>query len=65
MTSLAAAPDGRPDDYVAPDYDVLADSPILAGVDLATTEFPVAGITHDWTYLGRAEVGRRRSVAAG
>ena len=55
MTSLAAAPGGRPNDYVAPDYDILADSPILAGVDLATTEFPVAGITHYWTYLGRAE----------
>jgi predicted metalloprotease with PDZ domain/cyclophilin family peptidyl-prolyl cis-trans isomerase len=55
MTSLAAAPGGRPNDYVAPDYDILADSPILAGVDLATTEFSVAGITHYWTYLGRAD----------
>jgi predicted metalloprotease with PDZ domain/cyclophilin family peptidyl-prolyl cis-trans isomerase len=55
MTSLDAAPGGRPNDYVAPDYDILADSPILAGVDLATTEFAVAGITHYWTYLGRAD----------
>jgi predicted metalloprotease with PDZ domain len=55
MTSLDAAKDGRPHHYVAPDYDVLADSPILAGVDLSTTEFTVGGIKHYWTYLGRAE----------
>src|SRR4051812_32925943 len=55
MTSLDAAPDGRPNHYDAPDYDILADSPILAGVDLATTEFAVDGIRHFWTYLGRAD----------
>jgi predicted metalloprotease with PDZ domain len=53
-TSMTAAPDGRPNHYVAPDYDVLADSPILAGADLTTTTFTVRGITHDWTYLGHA-----------
>src|SRR6185295_17987387 len=41
--------------YFAPDYDTLADSPILAGVDLATTAFTVGGIKHYWTYLGKAE----------
>ena len=55
MTSLDAAPGGRANDYVARDYDVLADSPILAGADLTTTEFTVDGIKHDWTYLGHAE----------
>ena len=54
MTSLDAAPDGKPNHYVAPDYDILADSPILAG-DLSTTEFTVGGIKHYWTYLGKAE----------
>lgn len=54
-TSLDAAPDGKPNHYTAPDYDVLADSPILAGVDLTTSAFTVGGIEHDWTYLGRAE----------
>ena len=54
MTALAAAPDGRPNHYVAPDYDVLADSPILTGVDLTTTVFRVRGVTHYWTYLGHA-----------
>lgn len=54
MTSLDAAPDGRQNHYAAPDYDILADSPILAGVDLATTEFAVEGIKHFWTYLGAA-----------
>lgn len=55
MTSLDAAKDGRPNHYAAPDYDVLVDSPILAGVDLVTTPFTVSGIRHYWTYLGRAE----------
>ena len=55
MTSLDAAPDGAPNHYVAPNYDVLADSPILAGTDLISTRFTAAGITHYWTYLGKAE----------
>ena len=54
MTSLDAAADGRQNHYTAPDYDILADSPILAGVDLSTTEFTVGRIRHFWTYLGRA-----------
>ena len=29
VTSLAAAPDGRPNEYSAPDYDVFADAPIV------------------------------------
>jgi predicted metalloprotease with PDZ domain len=55
MTSLEAARDGKPNHYLAPDYDVLADSPILAGVDLTTTDFAVGGIRHHWTTLGPAE----------
>src|SRR5262249_1954889 len=55
MTSLDTSSDGKPNHYVAPDYDILADSPILAGVDLSITEFDVAGIKHYWTYLGQAE----------
>ena len=55
MTSLDAAIGGKPNDYVAPNYDVLADSPILAGADLTTSEFTVDGIRHYWTYLGQAE----------
>jgi len=55
MTGLDPSSDGRPDHYAAPDYDVLADAPILAGVELHTTSFTVGGIKHDWTYLGQAE----------
>jgi predicted metalloprotease with PDZ domain len=55
MTSLDASSDGKANHYVAPDYDILADSPILAGVDLSTTEFTVGGVKHYWTYLGKAE----------
>ena len=55
MTSLDAASDRKPNHYSAPDYDTLADSPILAGVDLFTTPFTVGGIQHYWTYLGKAE----------
>ena len=45
MTSLDAAPDGLPNHYVAPDYDILADSPIVAGM-LDIHEFDVAGTRH-------------------
>jgi predicted metalloprotease with PDZ domain len=55
MTSLDASSDGKPNHYVAPDYDILADSPILTGTTLSTTEFTVGGIKHYWTYLGKAE----------
>ena len=63
MTSLDPAPDKQPNHYEAPDYDVLADSPILAGVDLATTPFTVGGVTHYWTYLGNAEWDGDKAVA--
>ena len=64
MTSLDAARDGAPNHYVAPDYDVLADSPILAGVDLVSTPFTVNGVQHYWTYLGKAEWDGPRVAAA-
>jgi predicted metalloprotease with PDZ domain len=62
MTSLDAAADGKPNHYIAPDYDVLVDSPILAGADLTTTEFTVDGIRHYWTYLGHAEWGADKAI---
>jgi len=55
MTSLEPASDQKPNHYVAPNYDILADSPILAGTDLTSTKFVVGGITHYWTYLGNGE----------
>jgi len=64
MTSLDAASDGKPNHYVAPDYDILADSPILAGVDLSITPFTVGGINHFWTYLGKAEWDGAKVAAA-
>jgi predicted metalloprotease with PDZ domain len=64
MTSLDAASDGQANHYTAPDYDVLADSPILAGVDLSTTEFTVGGVKHYWVWLGQAEwAGDKVTVA--
>jgi predicted metalloprotease with PDZ domain len=64
MTSLDAARDGAPNHYVAPDYDILADSPILAGADLSVTPFTVGGIAHYWTYLGKAEWDGAKVAAA-
>ena len=64
MTSLDASSDGQPNHYVAPDYDILADSPILAGVDLSITEFDISGIKHYWTYLGQAEWDGAKVAAA-
>ena len=55
MTSLDPAGDGKPNHYVAPDYDILADSPILASADISTAPFTVGGIQHYWTYFQKAE----------
>jgi predicted metalloprotease with PDZ domain len=45
MTALDAVGDRRPFHYRAPDYDVLVDSPIVAGV-LSVHQFEVAGSMH-------------------
>jgi predicted metalloprotease with PDZ domain len=45
MTGLEAAPGAKPHHYRAADYDMLVDSPILAG-NLAVTEFDVGGSRH-------------------
>ncbi|MPZ17511.1 MAG: PDZ domain-containing protein [Luteitalea sp.] len=45
QTSLPAAPEGTPHHYVAPDFDTLVDSPIVAG-NPAVYEFEVAGKKH-------------------
>ena len=55
VTSLDASKDGQRNHFVAPDYDILADSPILAGEVMSTSEFVVGGTKHYWTYLGQAE----------
>jgi predicted metalloprotease with PDZ domain len=44
-TSLLSSPDGNPNHYVAPDYDALVDSPIIAA-HLSIHEFKVDGIPH-------------------
>ena len=54
-TSLAAAPDGAKNHFVAPNYDVLADSPILDGTHVSIAGFTVDGVSHRWAYLGDAE----------
>ncbi|MEZ5318385.1 MAG: hypothetical protein R2752_13375 [Vicinamibacterales bacterium] len=63
-TSLDPAPDGLPNHYVAPDYDTLADAPILAGVDLSVTRFTAGGIPHEWVWLGPAEWDGAKAAAA-
>jgi predicted metalloprotease with PDZ domain len=45
MTGLAGAPDGVPHHYLAPDYDTLVDSPILAG-NPVVHQFDVDGLPH-------------------
>lgn len=64
MTSLDAAPDGKPNHFVAPNYDILADSPILAGVHMSSAEFVVGGNKHYWVYLGQAEWDAEKAAAA-
>ena len=61
MTSLDAASDGLPNRYRAPDYDTLADSPIVAG-SLIVNDFDVHGSKHYVVDAG--EVGRWDSKRA-
>jgi predicted metalloprotease with PDZ domain len=53
MTGLPAAPGGAPHHYVAPDFDTLVDSPIVAG-NPAVYEFSVKGVPH---YLVNVDEG--------
>src|SRR5204863_616602 len=45
MSGLEAAPDGKPHHYLAPDFDTLVDTPIVAG-NLAVNDFTVDGSHH-------------------
>ena len=63
-TSLDPAPDGQPNHFIAPDYDILADSPILAGVHMSSAEFTVGGVKHSWVYLGDAEWDAKTAAEA-
>src|SRR5712671_1652052 len=50
-TGLAKAKDGKPHHYTAPDYDWLADSPIVAGT-IRTDRFDVLGSHHEIASFG-------------
>lgn len=54
-TALDAHPGGTPHRYVAPDFDTLVDSPIMAG-DLARHEFAVAGVPHAIVSFGEGPI---------
>lgn len=63
MTGLDDAPNGIPNHFRADDYDMLVDSPIVAG-DLIVNEFEVGGIGHYVVDAG--DIGQwdsRRSAA--
>ena len=45
ITGMPSAPDGRPNHYLAPDFDTLVDSPIVAG-NPVVHQFAVAGKPH-------------------
>ena len=62
VTSLDNASDGKPNHFVAPNYDVLADSPILAGTHMSSAELTVGGVRHRWAYLGDAEWGADKAA---
>jgi predicted metalloprotease with PDZ domain len=62
-TSLAPAPDRQPNHFVAPNYDVLADSPILDGTHLTLAAVTVDGVRHRWAYLGDSEWGADSAAA--
>ena len=62
-TSLDAAPDHHVNHFVAPDYDVLADSPILDGTHLTSASVTVGGVRHRWADLGDAALGADSAIA--
>jgi len=62
-TSLDAAPDRHVNHFVAPDYDVLADSPILDGTHLTSASVTIGGVTHRWADLGEAAFGADSAIA--
>jgi predicted metalloprotease with PDZ domain len=55
MTGLPAAKGGAPHHYVAPDFDTLVDSPIVAG-NPAVYEFTVMGVPHYLVNIGEGGV---------
>jgi predicted metalloprotease with PDZ domain len=55
VSGLAAPPGGAPNTFVAPDYDTLVDSPIVAG-NPAIYEFTVDGVPHALVNVGEAGV---------
>lgn len=61
ISSLDPAPDGEPNHYRAPDYDVLLDSPVVAGT-LSLHEFEVGGAKHVLVDFG--ELGAWDGAAA-
>ena len=61
MTGLDPAPDGLPHHYRAPDFDTLADSPIVAG-NPVVSEFDVEGTRHLLVDIG--ERGEWNSASA-
>ena len=62
MTGLPDAPDGKPHHYIAPDYDTLVDSPILAGKPRRLS-FEVDGIQHFLVNEGEGGVFEARAAA--
>jgi predicted metalloprotease with PDZ domain len=62
-TSLDAASDHQVNHFVAPDYDVLADSPIIDGTHLTAASVTVGGVVHRWADLGDAAFGVDSAIA--
>jgi predicted metalloprotease with PDZ domain len=63
MTGLSDAPDGAAHHYLAPDYDTLVDSPILAG-NPVVHEFDVDGIPHFLANQGEESTWDGKRAAA-
>jgi predicted metalloprotease with PDZ domain len=63
ITSLDPAPDGQPNAYRAPDYDVFIDSPIVAGT-ISLHEFEVGGARHYLADFGELGAWNGEAAAA-
>lgn len=64
ITGMPDAPDGRPNHYLAPDFDTLVDSPIVAGNPVVHT-FTVAGKPHRLVDVATGPAGAADAIFDG
>ncbi len=55
VTAMPAHPDGAPEHFLAPNFDILVDSPVIAG-DVTVYPFAIEGVPHELANLGEGGI---------